>query len=230
MEAYSSKSLNVRNILIILIIFFGFLSCKNVRKIRNENHTSQINEVEKKVKRRLIKCESYSAVVGNHRDLLELDNDLLKCIANSNYTDNNYNVDDLIFILDNTHFGKWKFLFPDHNKFRGKKIFNHFLSKGNSNQSFNSNKQSQNNLKNFKILKYLKAMVKEYRGMKSFGDYLSWFENRDANSKAQSIDWIYYTSELEYDKFRFEELKYHFYLINYAVENGHIVLKDYGEL
>jgi murein L,D-transpeptidase YcbB/YkuD len=186
---------------------------------------------------RIIVCDEYTDTIFQKNDVLKLQKSLLECIADKIYFDQDYNASDMIFILENTHMSKWKFLFPEQNKFRGEQLFLFFMEHA-SNYESNVPVDSHHSLesdtrrspKSMVYLRFAQSMVQSYNNINRFSNYYTWYENSDENIKADAMEWILRVSELSYEERSLEEAEYYYKVMLHALNSNHIKLKNHGEL
>jgi len=220
----------------LILVLMLFSSCGSLKKTEFDQISLQQNILlvdsndDMNIEERVIICDQYSDTIYQNIDLLNLEKQMLQCIANKNYFEQDYDASDMIFILENSHMGKWKFLFPEENKYRGENLFLFFMENANNFEEIISVMDNQNYPIGKKYFRYVKLMIFSYNGLSSFDEYISWYENRNEDIKAESIEWITRVTALSHEEFILEKAKYHYKIMLYALNNNHIKLKNHGEL
>ena len=210
-------------------------ACSSLKKTefnhisKEKNLSLEDSKYDMDSKKRILVCDQYSDTIHHKRDVLSLQKSLLNCIANKVYFEQDYDASDMIFILENSHMGKWKFLFPEKNKFRGEQLFTFFIEHADNFEEIITVMDNQNYPISKRYLSYAKIMIFSYNGLSSFDEYISWYENRNEEIKAESMEWIIRVTALSHDEYVLEQAKYHYKIMLYALNNNHIKLKKHGE-
>ena len=178
---------------------------------------------------RIIKCDSLSQVVSQSRDLYDIDKNLINCILESHFCDPSFDIDDIVFILDNIDHRRIKYIFP-HKKMRGQELFLHVVKLADNFDGYVENKEREYYVTSHGMLKtYYSSMIKDWNGL-NFNEYCAWYFNKDSETNKKEMEWVVQRSNIKDETlYHLVTIKKEYEYLKYAIENKHINLKDYCE-